>query len=224
MLSRKIILVLFFYVFWYTSQILLSVESGTTKDVIDKLHESEFIYKINDYLYDHPQITKFNLILSSLLIDLMVIYIIWEYLVGQSSKTIIIFFTGLICRQVCQYINRLPIPDTMIWFYPGFPSLLVTYTVENDFFFSGHTYVALVAGFTLLQKNNYYAKCFAIFFICYEIFFIIIINGHYFMDIYGAFATYFMLNYFYDKYPKDSIGLFYGKLPKFLSMRKKRTD
>ena len=32
----------------------------------------------------------------------------------------------------------------MIWRNPGFPSLLVTYGVSNDFFISGHTAIAVL--------------------------------------------------------------------------------
>jgi len=33
----------------------------------------------------------------------------------------------------------------MIWRHPGIPSLLVTYDVATDFFFSGHTAIAVLA-------------------------------------------------------------------------------
>ena len=32
----------------------------------------------------------------------------------------------------------------MIWHYPGFPSLVVTYSTSSDFFFSGHMALATV--------------------------------------------------------------------------------
>jgi hypothetical protein len=37
----------------------------------------------------------------------------------------------------------------MIWHDPGFPSLLVTDHVANDFFFSGHTAIALFGALEL---------------------------------------------------------------------------
>jgi len=40
-------------------------------------------------------------------------------------------------RQVMQALCALPAPPNMIWRYPGFPSLFVTYSVGNDYFFSG---------------------------------------------------------------------------------------
>ena len=42
-----------------------------------------------------------------------------------------------------QALCALPPPPNMIWHDPGFPSLLVTYAVASDFFFSGHTAIAV---------------------------------------------------------------------------------
>ena len=45
----------------------------------------------------------------------------------------------------------LPAPTDAIWHYPGFPSLLVTYGVANDYFFSGHTAIAVLAATELAR-------------------------------------------------------------------------
>lgn len=52
-------------------------------------------------------------------------------------------------RQACQAIVVLPAPPGIIWRDPGFPSLFVTYTVGNDFFFSGHTALAVYGAIQL---------------------------------------------------------------------------
>src|SRR5260370_7592093 len=59
-------------------------------------------------------------------------------------------------RQLMQAICALPPPPNMIWHYPGFPSLLVTYHVVNDFFFSGHTAIAVFGAIELsrLRRNG----------------------------------------------------------------------
>jgi len=44
---------------------------------------------------------------------------------------------------MAQATTALPAPPGMLWRDPGFPSLLVTYSVGNDFFFSGHTAFAV---------------------------------------------------------------------------------
>jgi hypothetical protein len=198
MYIKILILVLAFYS-WHLSQEYLSASDDTNFEIIDRLHDSTFFSKINHFLWENPDHTKYHFILSSLLIDVNVMYLVYNYFRTNNLKTMLVLFTGLICRQFCQYINRLPIPANMIWFDPGFPSILVTYGIDNDFFFSGHTFVALTAGFEIFTCKNYLIKSYGIFFVLYEIFLIVSINGHYFMDIYAAVCTYFMLVYFYEK-------------------------
>ena len=48
-------------------------------------------------------------------------------------------------RQISQGMCSLPKPPGVLWMDPGFPTLLVTYKVSNDFFFSGHTALAVLS-------------------------------------------------------------------------------
>jgi hypothetical protein len=59
-------------------------------------------------------------------------------------------------RQVCQSLCTLPPPPGIIWRNPGFPTLLVTYDVGNDFFFSGHTALAVLGAIEAAKGNNGY--------------------------------------------------------------------
>ena len=61
---------------------------------------------------------------------------------GRSWDSLAIFAL----RQAMQALTALPPPDGMIWRYPGVPSLLVTYGVASDLFFSGHTSIAVWGG------------------------------------------------------------------------------
>jgi len=115
---------------------MLSSDVSTKNNIVDKMHCSKIVTNINRFLFNNPNVTKYAFILSSALIDITTAYIAIDYLLGNDLKTILILFLGLSLRQFCQFINRLPIPADMIWFDPGFPSALVTYDVENDFFFS----------------------------------------------------------------------------------------
>lgn len=199
-LIKRMMVLLFGFFMWHTTQNFLSSDVQTENEIIDRVHDSVIFSGINSYMYIHYDFVRYNLLFSSLLIDLSVAYTSFKYLLyGNNFRTIFIMIAGFMIRQLCQYINRLPIPKNMIWFYPGFPSLLVTYSVQNDFFFSGHTYVALCSGLEIASSKNLFYKLYGILFILYEIFIIISINGHYFMDIYGAISTYYMMNYFYEK-------------------------
>ena len=193
----KILYIIAGYVFWITTQKILGLDTISQNSVIDRMHL--LVTPINNFLRRNPNFMKYNFILSSLLIDLNVIYIMLKYLlIDDDTRTITLFFSGFILRQICQYINRLPVPKNLIWFNPGFPSIFVTYHVENDFFFSGHTLIAFITGFDIISNGDIISKIYGISFIVYELSVISFTFSHYFMDIYAAVATYFMLNYFYD--------------------------
>lgn len=195
---RRLFILLFALVAWHSTQTLLMSDIIANQKIIDRSHD--FFFFIHNFMKEHTEFTRYNFILTSLLIDVNVVYICIKYLMGGNGRSIFIFFVGLILRQICQFTNRLPTPNDMIWFHPGIPSMLVTYYVLNDFFFSGHTYVALCAGLEIISSKNFWAKLYGTLFIIYEIMLIITTNSHYFMDVYGAVATYFMLGYFYDKH------------------------
>jgi hypothetical protein len=134
------------------------------------------------------------------MIDLAIIYYVYDFLINNNYRPMYLLTIGVILRQFCQYVNRLPSPENIIWFDPGFPTLIMNYNVVNDFFFSGHTLTALIFGFEMLQSKHIYVKIYAAFYMISEITFIFVTHAHYFMDVYGAISTYFMLRYFYDKF------------------------
>jgi len=57
----------------------------------------------------------------------------------------------------------------MIWHDPGFPSLLVTYHVTNDFFFSGHTAIAVFGAIELSRLRRNWLTVFAIMIVIFEV-------------------------------------------------------
>jgi hypothetical protein len=104
-------------------------------------------------------------------------------------------FVGLLIlfgmRQICQGLCALPAPPGIIWHDPGFPSLLVTYSVANDFFFSGHTGIAVLGAIELARTRWRgllpLAWCIAIF----ETATVIVLRAHYTMDVVtGALAAF----------------------------------
>ena len=66
-------------------------------------------------------------------------------------------------RQIMQALVSLPAPPNAIWHYPGFPSLLVTYGVANDYFFSGHTAIAVLAATEVARQGRRWLTGVAIF-------------------------------------------------------------
>jgi hypothetical protein len=208
----KRVLVLFTgYCFWHITQLLLSTDISSDNSIIDRIHNTNLVNSIISLLNDNHALASANFILTSFLIDINMFYVAHKFLLAKSGsnqekhtrRTMFILLVGFVCRQICQYINRVPKPENMIWFDPGVPAILVTYIVENDFFFSGHTYVAITSGLFIIHDNtNLFVKIYGTLYIIYEILFVLFTRSHYFMDIYGAVATYFMISYFYDKLAK----------------------
>jgi PAP2 superfamily C-terminal len=74
----------------------------------------------------------------------------------------------------------------MIWRDPGFPSLLVTYQTGNDFFFSGHTAIAVYGAAELSRSKRPWIKVVAILIATIEAVTVLILRAHYTMDVLTA--------------------------------------
>ena len=77
----------------------------------------------------------------------------------------------------------------MIWHYPGFPSLLVTYNVGNDFFFSGHTAIAVFGAIELAKLGKRWLTSLAVVIVIFEIAVVLVLRAHYTMDIFTGFIA-----------------------------------
>jgi len=78
----------------------------------------------------------------------------------------------------------------MLWHYPGFPSLLVTYGVANDFFFSGHTAVAVLGAVELGRLGRPWLRLAGVALAIFEVTVVLALRAHYTMDVFtGAVAA-----------------------------------
>ena len=89
-------------------------------------------------------------------------------------------------RQSCQAICTLPTPPGSIWRHPGFPSLLVTYGTGNDFFFSGHTAISVLAAIQLVHVAPPWLAAVGIAVAVLEAATVIVLRAHYTMDVFVA--------------------------------------
>jgi hypothetical protein len=87
-------------------------------------------------------------------------------------------------RQVMQALCALPAPPNIIWHYPGFPSLLVTYRVANDFFFSGHTAIAVFGALEISRFRLKWLTMAAVLIVVFEVATVLILRAHYTMDVF----------------------------------------
>jgi hypothetical protein len=174
---------------WYVSQRLLARrDSGTSSGtagggvlIDDPIHRHTA--GLNRYLRDHPPVADRLLVCSSLVIDLLGIYVFVLAIAGPSFEP----FVGLLIlfgmRQVCQALCPLPPPPGMIWRHPGFPSLLVTYGTANDMFFSGHTSLAVFGAATLAAHAGMPVMAIGWTVVVFEISTVLVLRAHYTMDV-----------------------------------------
>jgi hypothetical protein len=176
---------------WYGTQHLIGGKAPMPADEADKAgsllarHDAllQLLAPANRYLNAHPSWANGLLVASSALIDLLGIFLLIRSIFGPSIGP----FVGLIIlfglRQICQAVTALPPPPGMIWRYPGFPSLLVTYGVANDLFFSGHTALAVYGVVHLAQLGTGWLIA-ALMIGILEILAVLALRAHYTMDVF----------------------------------------
>jgi hypothetical protein len=110
-------------------------------------------------------------------------------------------------RQAMQASTALPPPEGMIWRYPGFPSLLVTYGVASDFFFSGHTAIATWGGLEVGRMKFFGAATLGVLIALFEATTVIVLRAHYTMDVFTGLVVALMIRAYADQWaqPIDQV-------------------
>jgi hypothetical protein len=167
---------------WFWTQSLISRRPAPASSIGDALHT--LTAGLNSYFYHSPSAANALLIISSALIDGLALFLLGRWLFGPSVRPFLGLVLLLGLRQIMQAICELPAPPNMIWHYPGFPSLLVTYNVGNDFFFSGHTAIAVFGGIELARLGKRWLTIVAVGIVLFEIAAVLILRAHYTMDVF----------------------------------------
>jgi hypothetical protein len=190
-LIRRIVLTALALGIWFWTQSLIAQRIAPGAGVGDALHA--MTAGVNSYFYHSPTAANALLILSSALIDGLGLFLLLRWLFGPSVRPFLGLVLLLGLRQIMQAICALPTPPNMIWHYPGFPSLLVTYNVGNDFFFSGHTAIAVFGGIELSRLRKRWLTVAAVAIVLFEIAAVLILRAHYTMDVFtGLLAAVFV--------------------------------
>ncbi len=144
------------------------------------------------YLSSHPRAATATLITSSLFIDLFGISLIALAVFGPTFAPFLAIMIVFGMRQVCQGLCTLPPPPGMIWRSTGVPSLLVTYNVGNDLFFSGHTALAVLGALELGHFGPPWLGILAGVIAAGEVLAVLVLRAHYTLDVVaGALAAFF---------------------------------
>lgn len=144
----------------------------------------------NAYFAEHLAAANALLIVSSLIIDALGLFLLTWAIFGPSLRPFVGLLLLFALRQACQAISALPAPPGMIWRDPGFPSLLVTYGVANDFFFSGHTALAVFGAVELGRLGRRNVAVLAAAVAMFQIVVVLVLRAHWTLDVFtGAVAA-----------------------------------
>lgn len=169
---------------WFWSQRLISQKAPVANRVGDRLHD--WSAPLHGWLLANPRSANLVLIVTSALVDACGLYVFYLSILGPTLQPFIalLFLFGL--RQGCQAVCSLPSPPGVIWRHPGFPSLFVTYETGNDFFFSGHTAIAVLGALQLAHHGPLWLAALGAIVAVIEAATVIILRAHYSMDVFAA--------------------------------------
>lgn len=173
-------------VVWFWSQRVISRKPSPPEGgaIGDRLHETTA--PLLEWLHAHPGAANLTLIITSALVDAFGLYLLGSTIFGPTVQPFLAILFVFALRQVCQMTITLPPPPGIIWRHPGFPSLLVTYGVSNDFFFSGHTAIAVLGALQIAQVGPPWLMYIAATIAALEALTVIVLRAHYTMDVLAA--------------------------------------
>src|SRR6266404_1461615 len=172
---------------WFWTQSLIGARGVPASGLGDRIHD--LTASANSYLHFHPGAANALLIVSSGIIDLLGILLLSKWIFRGEPRPFVGLVIVLGLRQIMQACVALPAPPDAIWHYPGFPSLLVTYGVAYDYFFSGHTAIAVLAATELVRLGKRWISVGAVGIVLFEAATVLILRAHYTMDVFTGLVT-----------------------------------
>jgi hypothetical protein len=113
-----------------------------------------YLDQANDFLFRNPRTRDWIIILSSLMIDvvlLFVAYFFWRD--GKTARIMNSLFVFYLIRGICQAFFFMQYPEKWCYEDPGFFSIVVPYGKAADFYFSGHSGFLLVSTLELIHMK-----------------------------------------------------------------------
>ena len=208
-LARRLIVTALGLALWFWTQSLIGARALPATVVGDAIHQ--WTAPLNSYFYENVHAANVLLIVSSVLIDFLGLFLLGGWLFGRSVRPFLGLLILLGLRQVMQAICALPTPPHMVWHYPGFPSLLVTYGVANDYFFSGHTAIAVFGATELARFGRRWLTALALLVVLFEIATVLVLRAHYTMDVFTGIITALWVAVVCDRIAPSGDGFLLGK-------------
>ena len=174
---------------WFWTQSLIARKSAPKEGIGDVVHD--LTARWHRYFSTHDRAANAALITSSIFIDLFGVSLLGAAIFGTTFAPFLAILIVFGLRQICQCLCTLPPPPGIIWRNPGFPALLVTYDVGNDFFFSGHTALAVLGAMEAAYLGPPWLAVVAAFIALGEMLIVLVLRAHYTLDVLaGAMAAF----------------------------------
>src|SRR5467141_681489 len=196
-LLRRLVVTGIVLALWFWTQSLIGSRIAPASGLGDALHN--LTAGLNAYFAQNTFAANTLLIASSALIDACGLFLLGRWLFGRTVRPFLGLFLLMALRQLMQAVCALPPPPNMIWHYPGFPSLLVTYHVTNDFFFSGHTAIAVFGAMELSRLRRPWLTAAAVLLVVFEIATVLILRAHYTMDVFAGILAALWIAHFTER-------------------------
>ena len=175
-------------VIWFRTQKIIGRKISGSDGLGDAVHR--FTAGWHRYFVEHGKSADHALIASSLCIDAFGLTLIASAVFGASFAPFLGILIVFSLRQVFQLWCTLPPPPGIIWRDPGFPTVLVTYDVSTDFFFSGHTALAVLGAIQICHIAPWWLGAIAVLVALGEAVIVLVLRAHWTMDVItGAFAA-----------------------------------
>lgn len=190
-LIARVVIVIAALALWHFTQHLLGKRGTIALNDDGSIRDGMHVLMNPWYqrLLTNPRAADALLLTSSLIIDLLALYVLGLAVFGSTIQPFLGMLIVFALRQVCQALCPLPAPVGMIWRNPGFPTLMVTYKTENDFFFSGHTAMAIFGTVCLANMWGPVGVVLGLLIAIYEIGVVLVLRAHYTMDVFAGAIT-----------------------------------
>jgi hypothetical protein len=185
---------------WFLTQSLIGARGFPHTCVGDGLHE--LTAGINRWLTADTRRANALLVLSSSVIDLVGTYLIASSIFGPTIRPLLGLLIIFALRQSMQALTALPPPEGMIWRHPGVPSLLVTYGVATDLFFSGHTSIAVWGGLEISRLRFRGGALVGLLIALFEASTVIVLRAHYTMDVFTGVVVVLLVDSHADRWAR----------------------
>jgi hypothetical protein len=167
---------------WFGTQALIGARGAPANGIADGIHNATAAENL--YLHQHPGTANLLLAVSSAIIDLLGIFLLSRWIFRSDLRPFLGLVIVLGLRQIMQALVALPAPPDAIWHWPGFPSLLVTYSVANDYFFSAHTAIAVLGAVEMARAGKRWWTAAAVAIVVFEAATVLVLRAHYTMDVF----------------------------------------